>query len=302
MCLVGGLAGFALYAKRRARPSCPEAEGARQVINSTRLGPSDGRRHRGDGRRLLLGVTEHSVKRLAWARPAELLPSPDADLPTSIANFCRKPPSSTSRVPVRRFRLDDDNRAADASPPRDSDRMREAATRAKSRAPGHARARPPLVWAIARPPRRPQAAYARAKSASVAVSQPKPESPAIPNAPLDRMADELRGRRSSCPVALSNASKLRVEAKRPACCAQAWLETMNAAVEILGKDGLYLLQDPVVLTLVGSCRLCPRDHLVRAHRGGALVRASRRRLAVNAAEPGADGSRAISHTRFRCRR
>ena len=66
--LVGGLGGYALYArKRRKAPSALQATSGLRVLESTRLGPKASLITAQVGRRvILLGVTDQSISRLGW--------------------------------------------------------------------------------------------------------------------------------------------------------------------------------------------------------------------------------------------
>lgn len=78
--LVGGLGGYAVYARKRRKglKALPASSGLR-VLESTRLGPKSMLVTASVGRRvILLGVTEQSISRLGWL-PADGDTDADAD-------------------------------------------------------------------------------------------------------------------------------------------------------------------------------------------------------------------------------
>lgn len=170
LALVGGLAGFAFYAKRRREAKVPgeKPKAPVKVINSTRLGPKAmAVVTEVNGRRLLLGVTDHSVNALAWLDQAELVAeAKDADLPDLDRDFLPEAPELDRYAsPFAASALDDD--APRGKP------LRVPAREIKAS---------------------PSGSFLRVLKSAVGrgMAAESLESPVIPNAPLDRMADEMR--------------------------------------------------------------------------------------------------------------
>lgn len=201
LAIVGGLAGVALYAKRRRQSAAVPGQKLRppvKVITSTRVGPKAmAVVTEVNGRRLLLGVTDHSVNALAWLDQAEMLAeTKDAELPDLDRDFLPEAPELDRYAsPFAASALDEDG-AVDSEPvpARDSERMREAARRELA-----ARRDTPARGQPLRTPARetkssPSGSFLRVLKSAVGRGQASEtlESPAIPNAPLDRMADEMR--------------------------------------------------------------------------------------------------------------
>jgi flagellar biogenesis protein FliO len=201
LAVVGGLAGFALYAKRRREAKVPgqKPKAPVKVINSTRLGPKAmAVVTEVNGRRLLLGVTDHSVNALAWLDQAELLAeAKDAELPDLDRDFLPEAPEHDHYAsPFAASALDDDAAIErDAAPARDSERLRESSARREAAV---RRDTPPRGQALRAPAREtkssPSGSFLRVLKSAVGRGNAAEtvESPAIPNAPLDRMADEMR--------------------------------------------------------------------------------------------------------------
>jgi flagellar biogenesis protein FliO len=201
LAVVAGLAGFALYAKRRREAKVPgqKPKAPVKVINSTRLGPKAmAVVTEVNGRRLLLGVTEHSVNALAWLDQAELLAeAKDTDLPDLDRDFLPEAAAQDRFAsPFAASALDDDafGEREDA-PARDSERLRESSARRDAAVRRDTPARgQPLRAPVSETKSSPSGSFLRVLKSAVGRGHAAEtlESPAIPNAPLDRMADEMR--------------------------------------------------------------------------------------------------------------
>jgi flagellar biogenesis protein FliO len=201
LAVVGGLAGFALYAKRRREAKVPgqKPKAPVKVINSTRLGPKAmAVVTEVNGRRLLLGVTDHSVNALAWLDQAELLAeAKDAELPDLDRDFLPEAPEQDRYAsPFAASALDEEVAGErEVAPARDSERLRESSARREAAV---RRDTPPRGQPLRAPVREtkssPSGSFLRVLKSAVGRGNVTEtlESPAIPNAPLDRMADETR--------------------------------------------------------------------------------------------------------------
>jgi flagellar biogenesis protein FliO len=201
LALVGGLAGFALYAKRRKDAKVPgqKPKAPVKVINSTRLGPKAmAVVTEVNGRRLLLGVTDHSVNALAWLDQAELLAeAKNTDLPELDRDFLPEAPElDRYGSPFAASALDDDGFGErEVTPARDSERLRESSARREAAVRRETPARGQPLRAPARETKSsPSGSFLRVLKSAVGRGNAAEtlESSAIPNAPLDRMADEMR--------------------------------------------------------------------------------------------------------------